>query len=140
MFFFTKFSCCVKPIDGQNRSITEHSWSGTGALEAGTYIINDNSVSSVGIQMRKEQITISALAVWLILISVFMVLAQRVSLEIFFVLSFLGFLILLYLISPEYIQPSYLRYIHYILVVGIVIFGAIVTQKVLEILGFEIVF
>ncbi len=102
--------------------------------------MNDDSVSSVGILMRKEQIAIIALAVWLILISVFMLLAQSVALEIFFVLSLLGFLILVYLISPEYIQPGYLRYFHFILVAGIVIFGAIVTLKVMEILGLEIVF
>jgi len=102
--------------------------------------MNDNSVSSAGILMRKEQIGIIALVIWLILISMFMLLTQGVNLEIFFVLSLIGFLIIVEFIAPEYIQPSYLRYIKYLLAVGIVIFGAIVTLKVMEILGFEIVF
>ena len=102
--------------------------------------MNDNSVSSAGILMRKEQIAIIALAVWLTLIAVFMLLAQSVDLEIFFVLSLIGFLIIVELITPKYIRPGYLRYIQYILAAGIVIFGVIVALKVMEILGLEIVF
>ena len=90
--------------------------------------------------MRKEQIAIIALAVWLILISLFMLLAQSINLEIFFVLSLIGFLIIVELIAPKYIQPGNRRYIKYLLAAAIVIFGVIVAQKVLEILGLEIVF
>ncbi len=64
-----------------------------------------------------------------------MLLAQSVDLEIFFVLSLIGFLIIVELIAPKYIQPGYLRYIQYILAAGIVIFGVIVAQKVMEILA-----
>ncbi len=102
--------------------------------------MNDDSVSSAGILMRKEQIAIIALAVWLTLIAVFMLLAQSVDLEIFFVLSLIGFLIIVELIAPKYVQPGYLRYIRYLLAAAIVIFGVIVAQKVMEILGLEIVF
>jgi len=89
--------------------------------------------------MRKEQIAIIALAVWLTLIAVFMLLAQSVNLEIFFVLALIGFLIIVELIAQKYVQPGYLRYIRYLLAVAIVIFGLIVAQKVMEILGWEIV-
>jgi hypothetical protein len=85
--------------------------------------------------MRKQQITIIALAAWLTLISVFMVLAQSVNLEIFFVLSLIGFLIIVELIMSEFIRPGYLRYIQFILVAGIVIFALIVARKVMEILA-----
>jgi hypothetical protein len=85
--------------------------------------------------MRKEQIAIIALAVWLTLIAFFMLLAQSVDFEIFFVLSLIGFLIIVELITPKYIEPGYLRYIRYLLAVGIVIFGVIVVQKVMEILA-----
>ena len=93
-----------------------------------------NSVSSAGILMRKEQIAILALAVWLTLIAIFMLLAQSVNLEIFFVLALIGFLIIIELIALKYVQPGYLRYIRYLLAVAIVIFGVIVGQKVMEIL------
>jgi len=90
--------------------------------------------------MRKQQIAILALAVWLTFIAVFMLLAQSVNLEIFFVLSLIGFLVIAELIAPNYIQPGYMRYIRYILAAGIVLFGVIVVQKVLDVLGLEIVF
>ena len=85
--------------------------------------------------MRKEQIAIIALAVWLSLISVFMLLSQSFNLEIFFVLSLIGFLIIVELIAPKYIQTGYVRYIQYVLAGAIVIFGLIFVQKVLEILA-----
>ena len=89
--------------------------------------------------MRKEQIAIIALAVWLTVISVFMLLARSVNLEIFFVLALIGFLIIVELIAPKYVQPAYLRHIKYLLAAAIVIFGAIVALKVMEILGWVIV-
>ena len=90
--------------------------------------------------MRREQIAIIALAGWLSLITVLLFLAQSVDLSIFFVLALIGFLIIVELMSPKYIQPGYLRYIKYLLAAGIVVFGLIVVQKVMEILGFKIVF
>jgi hypothetical protein len=90
--------------------------------------------------MRKEQIAFIVFAVWLLLISVFMLLAQTVNLEIFFVLSLIGFLIIVEILTPKYIKPGFLRFVHYILAVGIMIFFVIVIIKVMEILGLEIVF
>jgi hypothetical protein len=97
--------------------------------------INNDSISSAGIQMRKEQVAIIALSVWLMLITCFMLLAQTFDIGIFFVLSLIGFFIILELLSPKYIRPGYLRYIQYILAVGIVVFGVIVVQKVTETLA-----
>jgi hypothetical protein len=102
--------------------------------------MNDNSVSSAGILMRKEQIAVIALSMWLILITFFMLLAQTFDIGIFFILSFIGFLIIVELITPKYIRPGYLQYIQYIRAAGIVIFGVIVALKAMEILGLEIVF
>ena len=84
--------------------------------------------------MIKEEIAIIALAVWLTVLAVLMVLTQSISLEIFFVLSLIGFLIITELITPKYIRPGYLRYIQDILVAGMAIFVVIVVQKVLVIL------
>ena len=102
--------------------------------------MNEDSVSSAGIRMRKQHIAVIALAVWLTFISLFMLLAQSFNVEIFFVLSLIGFLIIVELIAPKYIQPGYMQYLKYLLAAAIVVFGLIVAQKVLEILGFKIVF
>jgi hypothetical protein len=97
--------------------------------------MNYNSVSLAGILMRKEQIAIIALAAWLTSISILMLLAKSVNLEIFFVLSLIGFFIILEIITPKYIRLGYIRNIHIIITVGIVIFGVIVAQKAMETLA-----
>jgi hypothetical protein len=73
--------------------------------------------------MRKEHLAIIVLALWLTVISVFMLLAQSVDLQIFFVLALIGFLVIVQLVSPNYVKPGYLRYIRYVLLAAIVLFG-----------------
>ena len=89
--------------------------------------------------MRKKQIAAIALALWLIIITVFMLLAERIDLSLFFVLGFIWFLVIVELMEPHYVKPRYLWYTRFLIAVGIVIFVAIVVQKVLNILGLEIV-
>jgi hypothetical protein len=43
------------------------------------------------------------------------------------------------LMEPYYVKPGYLWYIRFLIAVGIVIVAAIVGQKVLDIIGWEIV-
>jgi len=85
--------------------------------------------------MKKKVLAAIALVVWLVIISVFSLLTNRVDLEIFFVLWLIGLLIIVELMDMRFSLPSYLRYIKYLVAAGIVVFGAIVTQKVLEILA-----
>jgi hypothetical protein len=63
-----------------------------------------------------------------------MLLLQRFDLDIFFVLSLIGILVLAEFIKYQYVQPGYLHYMNYLIGAGIVIFGAIVVRKVMEIL------
>ncbi len=85
--------------------------------------------------MKKKVLAAIALVVWLVIIAVFSLLASTVDLEIFFVLWLIGLLIIVELMDMRFSLPSYLRYIKYLVAAGIVVFGAIVTQKVLEILA-----
>jgi hypothetical protein len=101
---------------------------------------NNDSVSPAGIPMRKQQIAIIALALWLILVTTVMFLTQEVDLEIFIILSILGMLVIGQFMQSYYAQPQYLRYIRYLIWAGIVILGLIVALRVLDILGWEIVF
>ena len=89
--------------------------------------------------MRKQQIAIIALALWLTLVSGFMLLAQGFDLGIFVVLGLIGLVVIVQLMQSYYVQPGYLRYIRYVIAAGLVIFGVIVALKVLDILGWEIV-
>ena len=85
--------------------------------------------------MNKKQAAPIALVIWLIIVAAFMLLLQRIDLEIFFVLTLIGILVIAELIKYQYVQPGYQRYLNYVIGAGIILFGAIVVQKVLEILA-----
>jgi len=89
--------------------------------------------------MIKKQIAIIAFALWLVIISLFMLLAGRFDLALFFILGFIGFLVIVELIELRSVRPAYSWYIRFLIVAGIIISGAIIVQKVLEILGLEII-
>ncbi|MDD1683747.1 MAG: hypothetical protein LUO98_07930 [Methanoregula sp.] len=85
--------------------------------------------------MNRKVIAAVALAVWLCIVSIFMLLASRADLEIFFVLWLIGILVIVELADTRFSLPPYLRYVKYTIAAGIVLFGGIVTLKVLEILA-----
>ena len=85
--------------------------------------------------MNRKQIAAITLVLWLTIVIVFMLLLQRFDLEIFFVLTLIGILVIAELVKQQYVQPGYLRYLNYLIGAGIIIFGIIVVQKVVEILA-----
>jgi hypothetical protein len=85
--------------------------------------------------MKKKILSAIVMVIWLVLVSVFMLLARRFDLEIFFVLWLIGILVIVELADTRFSLPLYLRYIKYMVAAGIVLFGGIVTLKVLEILA-----
>ncbi|MGD0534031.1 MAG: hypothetical protein ABR999_01130 [Methanoregula sp.] len=85
--------------------------------------------------MKKKVLAAIVMFIWLVVICVFMLLAQQVDLEIFFVLWLIGILVIVELVDTRFSLPSYLRYIKYLVAAGIVLFGGIVAQKILEILA-----
>jgi hypothetical protein len=85
--------------------------------------------------MHKKRIALLALTLWLILIIAFMLLARTLDLEIFFVLWLIGILVVVELVSGASATPGYLKYLRFVIAAGVIIFGAIVAQKVLEILS-----
>lgn len=65
-----------------------------------------------------------------------MTLAQVVNLEIFFVLWLIGgVLVIIELTDPPFIEPRMIRYAKYLAAGGVIIFGIIVLQKIMEIIG-----
>jgi len=89
--------------------------------------------------MRKQQIAIIAFALWLTIVSLSMFLAQLVDLGFFFIFSLIGMLMIVQIMQSHYVQPGYQRYIRYLIVAGLVTFGIIVAQRILDIIGWEIV-
>jgi hypothetical protein len=84
--------------------------------------------------MKKKILAVTALGIWLVIVFCFMLIASRVDLEIFFVLWLIGILVIVELADTRFSQPPSLRYARYMIAAGIILFGGIVTQKVLEIL------
>ena len=85
--------------------------------------------------MKKKILAAVAIAIWLVVISIFMLLARSIDLEIFFVLWLIGLLVIVELMDTRFSLPPYMRYLKYVIAAGIVLFGGIVIQKVLEILS-----
>jgi hypothetical protein len=87
--------------------------------------------------MNKKQIALFAILIWIFLINFILILSPSpiVDFELFFCLSFLGFLIMCGVLTPSYVKPRYILYLRYIVAAGVMIFGVIVAQKVLEIFG-----
>ncbi|MDD1675863.1 MAG: hypothetical protein LUQ17_04160 [Methanomicrobiales archaeon] len=76
-----------------------------------------------------------ALALWSFTVLFFMILAGQMNLEIFFVLWLIGLLVITELTDTVYTLPRHLRYIRYLIALAVMLFGAIVAKKVLEILS-----
>jgi hypothetical protein len=84
--------------------------------------------------MKKKLPAAIVITIWLILISMIMLFANRIDLEIFFILWVLGLLVIVELIDTRFSDPVYIRYLKYIIASGIIIFGGIFSTKVMEIL------
>lgn len=85
--------------------------------------------------MKKKNLAVLIIGLWLIIVCIFMLLASRIDLEIFFVLWLIGLLVVVELMDTRYSLPPYMRYLKYVVAGGILIFGIIVIQKIVEILG-----
>lgn len=59
---------------------------------------------------------------------------QSLSLERFFVVSLLGFLVLVQFVTPINVTPRWRRRLRWFVVLGLVVYGGLVVSYVLEIL------
>jgi uncharacterized membrane protein len=89
--------------------------------------------------MEKKQIAPIIFALWLTIVSVSMLFVERIDLALFFVLGFIGFIVIVELMEPSYVKSGYMWYIRILIAVGIVTVSAIIAEKVLEVLGWEII-
>ncbi len=85
--------------------------------------------------MKKKIFAIVALIIWIYIISMIMVLARTMNLEIFFVLVLIGLLVILELSDSAFVSPPHILKMKYIAAIGVVIFFIIVVRKVLEIIN-----
>jgi len=63
-----------------------------------------------------------------------LLLLDALTLELFFVLSLVGFLVTIELATPVAITPQWRRRLRWIVAVGLLVFGYIVVRRILAIL------
>lgn len=83
----------------------------------------------------KKYSAAAVLAAWLIIVTFFMVLNRTLDLEVFFVLSLIGLLVVAVLIDGAFSRPRYMRYLGYLIAAGVALFAYIVAEKILEIIA-----
>ena len=66
----------------------------------------------------KKYYAAAVLAIWLIIVTFFMVLNRTLDLEVYFVLSLIGLLVVAVLIDGAFSRPRYMRYLGYVIAVG----------------------
>lgn len=71
---------------------------------------------------------------WMLATIVLLALLNTLSLELFFVLSLIGFLVVTELTAPFNVTPEWRTRLRWIIVVGLAIFGYIVVRRIIEIL------
>jgi len=77
---------------------------------------------------------VSAQVAWMLAAVVGLVLLDSLTLELFFVVSFVGFLVVLELTSPINVMPQWRRRLYWLVGVGLIVFTYIVVRRILEIL------
>ncbi len=86
-------------------------------------------------RVRTRETIVVVLVIWSLVVAAFMLLNRALDLEVFFVLALLGLLVLVELTDTSTVQPGPVRRVKYVVAAGVLVFGWIVANKVLEILA-----
>jgi hypothetical protein len=82
---------------------------------------------------RRQQFVIGHVA-WTLAAILALALLDAVSLELVFVLSLIGFLIVVELTAPITVTPRWRSRLKWLIALGLVVFGVIVVRRILAIL------
>ncbi|WP_122088199.1 hypothetical protein [Halalkalicoccus subterraneus] len=83
---------------------------------------------------HRRQRFIHGQTAWMLVTIVLLSLLNSLSLELFFVLSLIGFLVVTELTAPFNVTPEWRTRLRWIIVIGLAVFGYIVLQRILAIL------
>lgn len=82
----------------------------------------------------RRQRFIHANIAWMIASVLLLTLLQSLSLELFFVISLIGFLVITELTAPFSVTPTWRSRLKWLIGLGLVVFGYIVIRRILTIL------
>lgn len=86
-------------------------------------------------KVEAGRVAVVVLALWCLVVAAFMLLNRALDLEVYFVLALIGLLVLVELADTSTLQPAHLRRAKYVVAAGVLVFGWIVANKVMEILA-----
>ena len=75
---------------------------------------------------------------WMLGVVVVLAALGSLDLELFFVLSLIGFLVVVELTAPIAVTPAWRRRLPWLIAAGLAVFGIIVIRRILEILPPEV--
>lgn len=87
---------------------------------------------------RRRLRFITGVLAWLLGTALVLVVLEALSYELFFVLGLIGILIVTELTAPVNVTPTWRRRLHWLIGVGLAVFGYIVIRRILEILPPEV--
>lgn len=85
---------------------------------------------------RRRQFVHGQLA-WMLATVIVLVALGALSLELFFVVSLIGFLVVIELTAPFNVTPRWRRRLRWLVAAGLLIFGWIVTRRIMAILEYQ---
>lgn len=71
---------------------------------------------------------------WILASTLVLVLLDALSYELVFVISLIGFLIVIELTAPLNVRPAWRRRLRWLILLGLLVFGGIVIRRILAIL------
>ena len=84
---------------------------------------------------HRRQRFVHAQLSWMLVCVIALALLDSLSLELFFVLSLIGFLIVTELTAPLNVSPAWRRRLRWVILAGLIGFAIIVVRRILEILS-----
>jgi len=82
---------------------------------------------------------IHAQTAWMLGVVIVLTAIGSLSVELFFVLSLIGFLIVVELTAPISVTPSWRRRLWWLILAGLLGFGYIVTRRILDLLPWSVI-
>jgi hypothetical protein len=82
---------------------------------------------------RRQQLLVGQLG-WMLAATVVLAVLEALSLELFFVVSLIGFLVVVELTAPFTVTPRWRARLKWVILLGLLGFGYIVIKRILEIL------
>lgn len=83
---------------------------------------------------RRRQRFVHGTVAWMLGAVVVLVLLESLTLELFFVVSLIGFLVVTELTAPFNLTPRWRSRLKWLILIGLAVFGYIVVRRILAIL------